>query len=335
MIAAMSAALSSAMSPPVRLLVAHSEPGAGRAWRDALAERLPAAQVAIDPGTPDGAGPDGAPPGFEADWAVGWGPPADLFARQPRLRGFFSSGAGVDHLLRHPGLPAALPLIRLEDAGMAELMADYCLLELLRIAGRHDAYAAQQARAHWEELTGYTRAELPVGIVGVGVLGAHVARHLARAGFTVRGFARGPKLVEGVEVMHGASRWQEFLEATRVLILLAPRTAETENLIDASALARLRPGGWLINVARGALVVDADLVAALDAGTLAGATLDVFRQEPLPASHPFWHHPRIRVTPHSSAPTQVAVSAAQVAAKLAALVRGETVGGLVERARGY
>jgi hypothetical protein len=131
----------------LRLLVAHSEPGAGRAWCDALAARLPAAHVAIDPGTPDGAGPGGAPPGFEADWAVGWGPPADLFARQPRLRGFFSSGAGVDHLLRHPGLPAALPLIRLEDAGMAELMADYCLHELLRIAGRHDVYAAQQARA--------------------------------------------------------------------------------------------------------------------------------------------------------------------------------------------
>ena len=331
----MIAAMSSALPPPVRLLVAHSEPGAGRAWRDALAARLPDARIAIDSATPDGAGADGAPPGFEADWAVGWGPPADLFARQPRLRGFFSSGAGVDHLLRLPGLPAALPLIRLEDAGMAELMADYCLLELLRIAGRHDAYAAQQARAHWEELTGYTRAELPVGIVGVGVLGAHVARHLARAGFTVRGFARGPKRVEGVEVMHGASRWQAVLEATRVLILLAPRTAETENLIDAAALARLRPGGWLINVARGALVVDADLVAALDAGTLAGATLDVFREEPLPASHPFWHHPRIRVTPHSSAPTQVAVSAAQVAAKLTALVRGEAVGGLVERSRGY
>jgi glyoxylate/hydroxypyruvate reductase len=323
------------LNPPVRLLVAHSEPGAGRAWRDALLARLPGAEVTIDPGTPDGAGPDGAPPGFVADWAVGWGPPADLFARQPTLRGFFSSGAGVDHLLRHPGLPATLPLIRLEDAGMGELMADYCLHELLRIAGRHDVYAAQQARAHWHEQVGFTRAELPVGVLGVGVLGAQVAQHLARAGFTVRGFARGPKLVDGVEVMHGASRWQEFLGATRVLILLAPRTAETEDLIDAAALARLRPGGWLINVARGALVVDADLVAALDAGTLAGATLDVFREEPLPASHPFWHHPRIRMTPHSSAPTQVAVSAAQVAAKLAAIARGEPVGGLVDRVRGY
>jgi glyoxylate/hydroxypyruvate reductase A len=151
----------------------------------------------------------------------------------------------------------------------------------------------------------------------------------------VRGFSRTPKSIEGVQTMHGAPQWHAFLAATRVLVLLAPRTPETEDAIDADALARLQPGGWVVNVARGALVVDADLLAALDSGRLAGAVLDVFREEPLPASHPFWHHPRIRVTPHSSAPTQVAVSAAQVAAKLAALVRGEPVGGLVERSRGY
>lgn len=319
----------------MRLLVAHSEPGSGRAWRDALAARLPEAEIAIDRGTPDGSGPGAAPDGFAADWAVGWNPPADFFARQPGLRAFFSSGAGVDFLLRHPGLPAALPVVRLEDAGMAELMADYCLHELLGIAGRFADYAAQQREARWVEHAPIPRAELPVGVFGVGVIGAQVARRLARAGFTVRGFARGPREVEGVEVLHGASRWRGFLESTRVLILLAPRTPETEDLIDARALALLRPGGWLINIARGALVVDADLVAALDSGRLAGATLDVFRQEPLPGAHPFWTHPRIRLTPHVSGPTQVADSAAQVAAKLVRLVRGEPVGGLVDRARGY
>jgi len=323
----------------MRILVAHSEPGAGLAWQRALAARLPHATIAIDPGTPDGRLEATSSPvpdaRFEADWAVGWGPPADLFARQPSLRAFFSTGAGVDHLLRHPGLPPSLALVRLEDAGMAGPMADYCLHELLRIAGRHDAYAAQQAQQRWHEQPAFARGELPVGIVGVGVLGAHVARQLAAAGFTVRGFARGPKSIDGVEVMFGATAWPEFLAATRVLILLAPRTPDTENLIDAAALARLAPGGWLINVARGALVVDADLISALDAGTLAGATLDVFREEPLPASHPFWHHPRIRMTPHVSAPTLVEVSAAQVAAKLVALERGEPVGGVVDRSRGY
>jgi glyoxylate/hydroxypyruvate reductase A len=323
----------------MRIVVAHSEPGAGLAWRRELAARLPDATVLVDPGTPDGR--DGAeaarvaPRGFVADWGVGWGPPSDFFARQSALRGFFSSGAGVDHLLRHPGLPASLPVIRLEDAGMAELMADYCLHELLRIAGRFDTYAVQQSRASWIEHSPVPRTELPVGVLGVGVIGAHVARRLAGAGFPVRGYARGPRAVDGVEVLHGPEGWQPFLAATRVLILLAPRTPETEDLIDAHALSRLRPGGWLINIARGALVVDADLIAALDAGRLDGATLDVFREEPLPAAHPFWHHPRIRVTPHVSGPTQLAVSAAQVAAKLAALGRGEAVGGLVDRARGY
>jgi len=324
----------------MRILVTHSEPGAGLAWRRELAERLPDARIAIDAATPDGASEPAhaAGPGFEADWAVGWSPPADLFERQPRLRAFFSSGAGVDHLLRHPGLPPALPVVRLEDAGMATLMADYCLHALLHIAHRHDEYARRQAERRWHELAPIPREALPVGIVGMGVLGTRVAGAIARAGFPVRGFSRGPRRaegVEGVETMHGAARWPDFLAATRVLVLLAPRTPETEDLIDAAALARLRPDGWVVNVARGALVVDADLIAALDSGRLAGAVLDVFREEPLPESHPFWHHPRIRITPHASAPTQVAVSAAQVAAKIAAMARGETPGGLVDRARGY
>jgi glyoxylate/hydroxypyruvate reductase A len=323
----------------MRIVVAHSEPGAGLAWRRELATRLPGATVLVDAGSPDGRDPahaaQVATEAFVADWAVGWSPPADFFARHRALRGFFSAGAGVDGLLRHPGMPPALTVVRLEDAGMAELMADYCLHELLRLAGRFDEYAAHQAAARWVEHAPIPRDEMPVGVLGVGVLGMHVARRLASAGFTVRGYARTPRSIDGVDVLHGADGWHAFLAATRVLILLAPRTPETEDLIDADALSRLKPDGWLINIARGALVVDADLIAALDTRRLAGATLDVFREEPLPASHPFWHHPRIHVTPHVSGPTQVAVSAAQVAAKLAALARGEAVGGVVDRTRGY
>jgi glyoxylate/hydroxypyruvate reductase A len=320
----------------MRIIIAHSEAGAGHAWRRELAARLPSAQIAIDPGTPDGAASPGPlPAGFVAEYAVGWAPPADFFARHRSLRAFFVAGAGVERLLGHPGLPAGLALVRLEDAGMGALMADYCLHALLHVAGRHDAYAAMQQRGHWEERPVIDRQDLPVGVLGVGVLGAQVARQLARAGFTVRGFARTPRAIEGVEVMHGRTAWHDFLAATRVLILLAPLTPDTRDVIDAAALARLRPGGWLINIARGALVVDADLIAALDAGRLAGATLDVFREEPLPPGHPFWHHPRIRVTPHVSGPTQVAVSAVQVAEGLAAIARGDAPRGRVDRARGY
>jgi len=320
----------------MRIIVSHPEAGGGHAWHRALAARLPDARIAVAPGTPDATPESVAADDFHADYAVGWAPPADFFARQPQLQAFFSMGAGVDNLLRHPGLPATLPVVRLEDAGMGALMSDYCLHALLGIAGRHDAYAAQQARREWDDRAQpLARAELPVGVFGLGVLGARVARHLAAAGFPVRGFSRTPKAIDGVETMHGAPQWHAFLSATRVLVLLAPRTPETEDAIDADALARLQPGGWVVNVARGALVVDADLLAALDSGRLAGAVLDVFREEPLPASHAFWHHPRIRVTPHVSAPTLVEASAEQVAAKLAAIARGDTPGGLVDRVRGY
>ena len=133
----------------------------------------------------------------------------------------------------------------------------------------------------------------------------------------VRGFTRTEQRIEqrteGIEVMHGEAGWARFLACTRVLILLAPRTPQTENLIDAQALQQMPAGGWLINVAAGALVVDADLLAALDQGHLEGAILDVFREEPLPAQHPFWHHPGVLVTPHVPAPTQVDPPARPVA----------------------
>jgi len=317
----------------MHVVIAHSDPGAGLAWQQALAARLPEAAFAQAAGTPDGAG---APaPDRWAQYAVAWNPPPDLFERQPGLHALFSTGAGVDHLLRHPGLPPGLPVFRLEDAGMAALMADYCLHTLLDIAGRHDHYRHQQSEGRWLEQAPLAREALPVGVLGMGVLGTHVARELARAGFPVRGFARTPHALDGIPVLHGPAGWHAFLAATRVLILLAPLTPATENLIDADALGRLMPEAWLINVARGALVVDADLLAALDGGRLAGATLDVFREEPLPPRHPFWRHPRIRITPHASAPTQVGRSAVQIAEGLRRLARGESPSGRVDRARGY
>jgi len=323
------------MIGPMNIVVSHCEAGSGLAWQRSLAQHLPQAQIGLDRGSPDGA--TSAEPRLTSDaaLAVVWKPPGDFFARHPDLRALFSCGAGVDHLLAHPGLPASLPIYRLEDAGMGAYMADYCLHALMRVLSREDAYAAQQVQQHWQEQHWLTRAELPVGIVGMGVLGVQVARALTAQGFTVRGFARTPRTVQGIEVMAGPADWPRFLAATRALILLAPHTRATENLIDAPALAALQPGAWLINVARGALVVDDALIAALDSGQLAGAMLDVFRQEPLPAGHPFWHHPRIRITPHISGPTQVAQSARQVADKMKLLAQGAVPSGRVNPDTGY
>jgi glyoxylate/hydroxypyruvate reductase A len=162
-----------------------------------------------------------------------------------------------------------------------------------------------------------------------------VARALSDFGYHVRGYSRSPKSVEGVQCFDDSHGLRSFLAGCQVLILLAPHTPDTQDLFDAERLGWLPRGAWLINVARGPLVVDEALLAAIDSGQLGGATLDVFREEPLPAEHPFWGHPGVRITPHSSALTLPDLSARQVADKIAALERGEPVSGLVVRERGY
>jgi glyoxylate/hydroxypyruvate reductase A len=151
----------------------------------------------------------------------------------------------------------------------------------------------------------------------------------------VNGWSRTPKQVAGVQCYAGATQLPQFLAASRVLVCLLPLTADTRDTMNLSNLSLLQPGGYVINVARGAHLVDADLLALLDSGHLAGAMLDVFRTEPLPAEHPFWNHPRITVTPHTSARTLRSESIAQIAGKVAAMQRGESVAGVVHRSRGY
>jgi glyoxylate/hydroxypyruvate reductase A len=151
----------------------------------------------------------------------------------------------------------------------------------------------------------------------------------------VMGWSRSAKAIDGVQCFSGQAGFNDFLAATRILVCLLPLTPDTDNIMCRDTLARLQPGGYVINVARGSHLVDEDLMALIDSGHLAGATLDVFRTEPLPAVHPFWTHPNITVTPHTSARTLREESIAQIAGKIAALQRGETVAGVVDPSRGY
>lgn len=308
----------------IRAVVTHPDAQEARSWVGAMLARLPGARVT--------AWPEGA---ADADFAIGWNPPRGFFESAPALRAFFSLGAGVDHLRSHPVLPAGLRVIRIEDAGMGRQMVEYCCHEVIRHHRRFADYEALQREGRWEELAVHPREEFGVGVLGLGVLGAQVARAVSALGYPVSAFTRSPRRVEGLACFSGDDGLEAFLGRSRLLVLLAPLTDETRDLIDARRLAMLPKGAWLVNVARGALVVDDDLLAAIDRGHLAGATLDVFRTEPLPPEHPFWRHPRIRITPHVSALTLLDASADQIAAKLVRMQRGEPVGGEVERGRGY
>lgn len=303
------------------------------AWLQGLARALPGAELREwQPG-------DTAP----ADYAVVWHPPRELFAARRGLRAVFNLGAGVDAILAlerdHPGtLPADALLVRLEDSGMAPQMAEYVQHAVLRYLRRFDEYALQQARREWHVLAPHPLETFTVGVLGLGVLGARVARAVASLGVPVRGFSRSAKTLDGIETFSGELRgpqFDAFLSDVKVLVNLLPATPDTENVLDARTFGKLPRGAYLVNVARGTHLVEEDLVDALANGTLAAATLDVFRHEPLAGDHPFWREPRITITPHSSALTLRDEAISQVADKIEALARGETVSGIVHTARGY
>jgi len=256
------------------------------------------------------------------------------------LRAIFNLGAGVDALLAleraHPGtLPRHVPLVRLEDSGMAQQMIEYVTHAVLRYLRRFDEYDALQRERRWQVLDAHPRASFVVAVLGLGVLGTQVARALAALGLPVRGYSRSPKRIDGIETFAGDEALDACLDGAKVLVNLLPSTPATDGLLCARTFARLAPGAYLINVARGAHLVEADLLDALASGRIAAATLDVFQHEPLPADHPFWQTPRITITPHSSAETLRDEAVEQIAAKIRAFERGEPVGGIVDYARGY
>ena len=292
-------------------------------WLAGLSAALPDATISLwQPGAP------------LADYAVVWASPQAFFDEQTQLKAIFNTGAGVDALMKLD-LPAGVPVIRLDDAGMAVQMAEYVCHALIRHFREFEGYEADMAQGTWSYREPRDRADFPVGIMGLGVLGERVARAVAQFDFPVNGWSRSSKPLAGVQGFSGMAQLPAFLAASKVLVCLLPLTDETRDVMNADHLSRLQAGGYVINVARGAHLVDADLLALLDSGHLAGATLDVFRTEPLPPAHAFWNHPKIVLTPHTSARTLRSESIAQIAKKLMALHSGQSVAGTVNLVRGY
>lgn len=301
----------------------------GEFWMRELGKALPEAKVrAWTPG-------DEAP----ADYALVWHPPIEML-RGRELKGVFSLGAGVDAILTklkaHPEMLAPhIPLFRLEDTGMAVQMQEYAVSQVLHWFRRFDDYQLLKQQATWQELDEYRREDFTIGILGAGVLGSQVAQSLRGWGFPLRCWSRSRKEIPGVTSYAGDQEMRDFLQGTRVLINLLPNTPETAGIINQSLLAQLADNSYVMNIARGAHVVEADLLAALDNGKVKAAMLDVFHQEPLPADNPLWAHPRVAITPHVAAVTRPEEAIAYIAKTIGQVERGERANGWVDRKRGY
>jgi glyoxylate/hydroxypyruvate reductase A len=269
------------------------------------------------------------------DYAVLWNPSAGLLAQLGQVKAVFLMGAGADALLKFGDALPDVPIVRLGDAGMAVQMAEYVAYATLRYFRRFDEYEEQARHGLWAPLPVHDKQDFTIGVMGLGKLGLRVAETMRGFGFPVRGWSRTPKDVAGVDCFAGMAQLDEFLRGTRVLVSLLPLTSETSNLLDRRRLATLPQGAYVINVARGAQVAEPDLLALIRAGHIAGATLDVFRNEPLPAPHPFWEEPRITITPHISAVTLRSEAVQQIAAKIAAFEAGQPVDDIVDRNLGY
>lgn len=299
-------------------------------WQAGLEQRLP--QARVREWTPG----DRAP----ADYALVRQPPVAMLQGRTDLKGVFALGAGVDDILNqlreHPQMLAAgVPLFRLEDTGMGRQMQEYAVWHVLGWFRRFNDYQQQKSQALWQPLRNPGRDAFTIGILGAGVLGRSVAESLRYWGFPVRCWSRTPKTLPGVTSFHGEAQLSEFLFGTRVLINLLPNTPQTVGILNRGLLSQLQPEAYLINLARGAHLVEEDLLAALAAGEIKAAALDVFAQEPLAQDHPFWTHPAIAITPHNAAVTLPEEAMDYIADAIRQREAGDMPAGQVDLARGY
>ncbi|GAA6187961.1 glyoxylate/hydroxypyruvate reductase A [Litorivita sp. NS0012-18] len=254
------------------------------------------------------------------------------YAAFPRLRAVQTLSAGVEHVAGNPTL--RVPLARLVDTGLTQGMVEWCTGHVLR---HHLGMDAQITRNEpiWDPKVPPLAWSRKVTVLGLGALGQAVGEALAALGFEVHGWSRSPKSIAGITCHHGDEGLKSALQGAEIVVLLLPKTAATENVINAQSMAQMARGAVIINPGRGPLIDDEALIAALDEGQIGHATLDVFRAEPLPQAHPFWAHPNITVTPHIASETRPETAAQVVAENIRRSEAGEEMLHLVDAARGY
>ena len=308
------------------VLFMNKEPSAADRYMPLLKAALPDMEVRCWPEIGDPA---------DIDYAVVGPPVPGVLGTLPNLRCILSTWAGVDKLLADPTFPRNIPLSRLVDPLLAVDMTHIAIHWVLHFHRDIPHYLALQDSGKWDPLVYPEASERRIGVMGQGMLGSAAARALADLGFAVAGWDAFPKAIAGVEAFTGADELVPFLNRTEILISLLPLTDETRGILNAETLAALPEGAYVISIARGAHIVDSDLIAALDSGHLAGAALDAFVEEPLPSTHPFWQHPKIAVTPHIASTTTPRTAVNEVVTDIRRLEAGEMPRHLVDMERGF
>jgi glyoxylate/hydroxypyruvate reductase A len=295
-------------------LVFQSDSADPARWREGLLAELPDLDFRVWPDTGDP---------HEVDAVLLWRIPADIVERFPNLKLIHLISAGVDQLDSNPAIPASVPVARLVEPGQVAGMVEYALHAVLHYHRDFHRYQAQQQLKIWREYPRISACDRSVGVMGLGALGGTAAQALAKLGFDVGGWARRPTAIDKVTIFAGAGQLPAFLARSEIVVSVLPLTLETRALLDARVFGMMRSGAYFINIGRGGLINEADLIAALNSGHLAGATLDVVQNEPPSPDDPIWSAPNLLLTPHIAASADPRSAAKIVAENLRRVLRGD------------
>ncbi|MDI6025213.1 glyoxylate/hydroxypyruvate reductase A [Corticibacterium sp. UT-5YL-CI-8] len=268
-------------------------------------------------------------------WALVWRPVAGYLATLPNLEAIFSMAAGVDHIFADKQLPDGIPVVKLVHEATRQQHRDYVLHAVIHHHRDMMLFAERQRRKVWQFVRPAMNSERTIGLMGAGPLGAFVAEALVGLGFKVRVWSRSPKAIAGVDSFHGYDQLGDFAKESDILVSMLPRTPETIGILNAGLFALLPKGAAVVNIGRGDHLNEDELLTAIETGHVSGATLDVLRQEPPPENHPFWEHPRIRLTPHIASEPNPWVTALAVVGNIDRMRQGLAPEPLADRAAGY
>jgi len=311
-------------SPSVSVLYRSDEPRAA-AWASYFAEQAPDLDFRVWPDAGDLS---------KIEYLIAWQAPPEFLTELSGLKVLFSSGAGTDHI-DLSAVPAHISVVRMVEPGIINGMVEYVSLAVLALHRDLLDYVTSKAARVWAPLEVPPASTRTIGVMGMGILGRAVLERLATYGFQLRGWNRSLRHMDGVESFAGADQLQRFLEGCNVLVCLLPLTPVTKGVLNQKVFSALPAGAALINVGRGAHLVNADLLDALDSGRLSRAILDVTDPEPLPPEHPFWAHPRVLLTPHVASMTQPETAAPILLENIRRHQRGEPLTDVIDRSRGY